>query len=229
MMKRQLSILVLALGLASTAHAQFGGIKLPGLGGGDSASASSGNIDGMVDDFNKESATINNVVSYATLQIVAALGDKEQIAAVRTVNENLKKTTDPKEKNSIQGTAIKEQSAVAQELLASDQAKAKIEKLTPEMQKKVGQSIFAVAVASLRLPALADKGQKIVSSAGANPLNIMKVVSIKDGISLIATALPKMTTIASTGLKLMRDVKVNPGNPAADSKLVANTDIVIPE
>lgn len=226
-MKRQLSILVLALGLASTAHAQFGGIKLPGLGG--DSSASTGNVDLMVDEFNKESAAINNVVSYATMQIVAALGDKEQIAAVREVNENLKKTTDPKEKNSIQGTVIKEQSAVAQELLASDQAKAKIEKLTPEMQKKVGQSIFAVAVAALRLPGLSDKGQKIISSVGSNPFSIMKVISIKDGVSLIATALPNMTTIASTGLKLMRDVKVNPGNPAANSKLVANTDIVIPE
>jgi hypothetical protein len=60
-------------------------------------------------------------------------------------------------------------------------------------------------------------------------MNITKVLPVKDGLTVFAAALPKMPTLVSTGLKLMRDAKVDPGTPTKDSKLVSNSDVSIPE
>jgi hypothetical protein len=224
-MKHKIFALSLALCLASSANAQFGGLGGM-LGGG---KGGGGDVDAMAEEFNRDASTINEVVTYSLIQIVAALGDKEQIAAVKAVNDNLSKTTDPKEKNSIQGTAVKEQSTIAAELLKSDQAKEKIEKMAPEMQQKVAKSIFAVGVAALRIPLMMDKGKKIIEGVGSNPMNITKALPVKDGMAVFASVLPKLPGIVSTGFKLMRDVKVDPGNPAADSKTEVDKNPTFPE
>lgn len=214
-MKSKILAVLLVLGSVTAAHAQFG--ALGGLTG--SSKSSGGDVGPMIEEFNKDSSVINQAVSASLFQIVAALGDKQQIAKVKTISESLSKSTDTKEQGSIRGTAIKEQSTVAQELLNSADAKSKMEKLAPEMQQKVAKSIFQVGIAALRIPGLTEKGKKILEGVGSNPMNLGKVGPIKDGLSMFADAGPKLPTIVSTGLKLMRDVKVDPGNPAADSKL----------
>ena len=99
------------------------------------------------------------------------------------------------------------------------ESKAKMENLSPEMQKKVAQSIFAVGVAALQIPGAINRGKNIVSSVGANPMNIVKVLPVKDGLSMYIDVLPKLPTLVTTGMQLMRDVKVEAGNPTADAKL----------
>lgn len=225
-MKNKIIALFIALGAVSSANAQFGG--LGGMMGGAKGSGG-GDVGVMAEEFNRDASAINEVVSYSLLQIVAALGDKTQIANVKAVADNLNKTTDPKEKGSIQGTVTKDTAAVAEALLKSDEAKAKVEKMAPEMQQKVAKSIFAVGVASLRIPAMMDKGKKILEGVGSNPMNITKALPVKDGMAVFAAALPKMPSILTTGLKLMRDVKVDPGNPAADSKFEADKNLIVPE
>jgi len=224
-MKSKLVALMMVLGVATSAHAQFGG--LGGMVGG--AKSGGGNTDAMVQEFNRDATLINEAVSYSLIQIIAALGTKEQIAAVKVINDNLKKTTDPKEKGSIQGTVLKDKTAEAEELLKNKEAASKIASMAPEMQKKVAQSIFAVGIAALKIPDMVTKGQQIVQGVGANPMNITKVLPVKDGLTVFAAALPKMPTLVSTGLKLMRDAKVDPGTPTKDSKLVSNSDVSIPE
>lgn len=225
-MKNKIIALFIALGAVSSANAQFGGLGGM-LGGGKSSGG--GDVGALADEFNRDASAINDVVSYSLLQIVAALGDKTQIANVKAVADNLSKATDPKEKNSLQGTTVKDTAAVAEVLLKSADAKSKVEKMAPEMQQKVAKSIFAVGVASLRIPALMDKGKKIIEGVGSNPMNISKALPVKDGMAVFAAALPKMPSILTTGLQLMRDVKVDPGNPAADSKLEADKNLIVPE
>jgi hypothetical protein len=222
-MKSKLVALLMVLGVATSAHAQFGGL----LGG--AKSGGGGDVGAMVEEFNRDATVINEAVSYSLIQIIAALGTKEQIAAVRVINDNLKKTTDPKEKGSIQGTVLKDKTAEAEELLKSKEAASKIASMTPDLQKKVAQSIFAVGIAALKIPDMVTKGQQIVQSVGANPMNIGKVLPVKDGLTVFAAALPKMPTLVSTGLKLMRDAKVDPGTPTKDSKLVPNAEVDIPQ
>jgi hypothetical protein len=225
-MKNKIIALFIALGAVSSANAQFGGMGGM-LGGGKSSGG--GDVGVLADEFNRDASAINEVVSYSLLQIVAALGDKTQIANVKAVADNLSKTTDPKEKGSLQGTTVKDTAAVAEGLLKSADAKSKVEKMAPEMQQKVAKSIFAVGVASLRIPALMDKGKKIIEGVGSNPMNISKALPVKDGLAVFAAALPKMPSILTTGLQLMRDVKVDPGNPAADSKLESDKNLMVPE
>jgi hypothetical protein len=212
----------MALGVATSAQAQFGGLLGAAKGGG-------GDVGALVEEFNRDADNINEAVTYSLIQIVAALGDKEQIAKVKALNDSLSKTTDPKEKGSIQGTVLKDQSTVANEVLKSQDAKDKISKMSPAMQKKVAQSIFAVGVASLRIPLAVDKGKKIIEGIGSNPLNITKVLPVKNGLSTFADVVPKLPSIVTTGVKLMRDVKVDPGNATKDSPLVANKEIDFPD
>lgn len=226
-MKTKLFALMIVMGACTTANAQFGG--LGGMLGGAGRSASSADAGSLIDQFNKDSELISGAVSYSLIQIVAALGDKTQIAAVKTLNDNLASSTDPKEQGSIRGTVIKEQSAVAQELLKSDEAKAKMEKLSPEMQKKVAKSLFAVGIASLRLPGLADKGKGIVSGVGSNPMYISKLPAVQSGLTMLGDAIPKLPSIVSTGFKLMRDVKLDPGTPTADTKLEIDNNVKFPD
>lgn len=215
-MKREFLTLVLSLGVLGTAHAQFG--ALGGMLGG-SKSSGGGDVSALVDEFNRDSGLIQTAVANSLTQIIAALGDKEQIAVVKAKNDSLSKTTDAKEIGSIQGSVIKEQSVVAQQLLDSASAKEKMEKLAPEMQKKVSLSILNVGIAGLKVPSMLDKGKKAMEGVGNNPMMISKIVPIKDGVALFSDTLPKMTQIASVGFKLMKDVKVDAGTPTAGAKM----------
>jgi hypothetical protein len=223
-MKRKFLVLMLSLGVVGSAHAQFGALLGGAKGGG-----GGGDVSALVDEFNRDSVLIREAVTYSLIQIVAALGDKQQIAEVRAKNDSLSKTTDPKEAGSLQGQAVTQLSVVVQQLLDSADAKQKMEKLSPEMQKKVGQSILAVGIAGLRIPGMLDKGQRAIEGVGANPMMVTKIVPVKDGVAIFAETLPKLTKIASTGLALMRDVKMEAGTPTADAKLVVDKNVSIPE
>ena len=211
-MKSKILIVLMALVVSTTANAQFG--ALGGLLGG-----SGGDVGAQVEAFNAEANLINKVVAFAMIQIVAALGDKTKMADIKAVNESLSKSTDTKEIGAITGSIIKNNAAEVQEILKSNDAKAKMEALSPEMQKKVSQSIFAVGVAALRIPGAINKGKDIIAVVSSNPMNIMKVLPVKDGLSMFAEVLPKLPTLVSTGYQLMRDVKVEAGNPTVESKL----------
>jgi hypothetical protein len=214
-MKSKLIAFFLTLGLSVSSHAQFGGLggMLGGGGGG------GGDISAQVESFNKDAVLIREAVAFALVQIVGALGDKTQIAAAKEQAANLSKSTDTKEAENLQGTVIKNSLSAATSLLSDSKAKEKMEQLSPELKKKVGQAIFAVGVSALKLPGTVDTGKKIMQGVGTNPMNITKAVPVKDGLALFADVLPKLPDLVSTGLKLMRDVKVDPGNPSADSKV----------
>ena len=216
-MKRKFLTLLLTLGFLGSAHAQFGGMLGGMLGGARGGGGS--DVGALVDEFNRDSLLIREAVSRSLMQIVAALGNKEQIAKVKATNDSLSKNTDAKEVGSIQGTFIKDQSAVAQQLMDSADAKEKMEKLAPEIQKKVGQSILNVAIAGLRIPVMLERGKRAIDGVSSNPMMITRILPIKDGVSLFVETLPKMTQIASTGFNLMREVKIDPGSPTASSKI----------
>lgn len=220
MMVVRIVTLLLCVGLVSVAHAQFsspfGGAK------------SGGDISLQVDMYNGDASIINRSVGNALLQIVAALGTKEQVSAIREKADSLNKTTDPKEVGAIVGTIVKDDNGKSLELLKSADAKEKMAKLSPQIQKSVARSIFNVGIAALKMPDMIEKGKGIVSSAGSNPMSIGKIAPVKNGMDLFIEALPKLPTIASVGLQLMRDVKVDPGNPTKDSK-IENSPVSFPE
>lgn len=226
--KRKLLGFMVLAGASTAAHAQLGGM-LGGMLGGLRGGGGGGDVSGLIDRFNADSSLISQAVAYALLQIKAALGTKEEAAQAKQQADDLGKTTDAKEAGALQGTIIKTDLARVGELTKAEEAKAKLEKLSPEIQKKVGQSILAVGISALKVPVLMDTGKKIVEGAGSNPVLLPKLASVKDGMSLLGDAAPKLGPIVTTGFALMREVKVDPGNPSKDAELKVDTSISIPD
>tara|TARA_B110000503_G_scaffold118284_1_gene179059 strand:+ start:452 stop:1132 length:681 start_codon:yes stop_codon:yes gene_type:complete len=205
--------------LATLLMATFGvaqAFGLPKLGGG--GGGGGGDVEGLVKQFNAENEVISALTANSLLFIQAALGDKTEVAAIAEKASSLSKATDPKEKQAIQGTVIKDAGAKVAELMASEKAKERMANLAPELQKKVSKSILNVAIAALKIPEMIDIGKKAIEGVGSNPMMISKIVPIKDGVQLFADVLPKMTDIVKTGFKMLQSVKIDPGSPAKDSK-----------
>lgn len=214
------------IGVASTsqiANAQFGGL----LGGGKSTGG--GDVEGQINKFNSEAALISKAMSYAILQIQGALGSKEEREKIKVKVEALNKATDTKEINAIQGEIIKSDMAATTELMKSAEGKARMEKLEPEMQRKVAKSVFAVMLAGIKIKPMLDTGKNVIQGVGANPMMLTKIGPVKDGLTLFGDALPKFPAFAEVGISMLRTVKIDPGNPTADSKLEPDTSVTIPD
>jgi hypothetical protein len=212
-MKQKLLGLILLLGVSLSANAQFGGLL-----GGKPAAGGGGADPAAIEKFTVDAALINKAITYASLQIIAALGDKNNLAGIKQSLEKMN-SSDPKDQNAVMGTVLKTDLAASIDLLKSKEGKEKMEKLSPEMQQKVAKSIFAVGVAALRLKPMMDNGQKVVQGMGSNPAMLSKLGLVKDSLSLLGTAAPKVPDLVTAGFALMKDVKVDPGNPTSDSEL----------
>lgn len=223
-MKRKFFLGMLAAIAAGGAHAQLGG--LGGLMGGSKGGGGNIDIDKAVAGFNGDAALLREAIFYSMVQINAALRNKEDRATTKAALEAREGKTDPKEQGAIEGNYIKSNLAATNTLLASEDAKQRMAKLEPQMQQRVAKSMFAVGVAALRLPKTVDTGKKIMESVGSNPMNISKVVPVKDGLALFADVLPKLPELVSVGMKMMRDVKVDPGNPTAEATITPVKDKV---
>jgi hypothetical protein len=226
-MKQKFLVMLMMLGISINAQAQLGGLggMLGLIGGGGGGGVDSN----AVERFTVDAFLINKSVTYAALQIQAALGDKQKIAALKESIDKMNSSTDPQEQNALMGTIQKSQLAGAIDLLKSTDGKARMEQLSPEMKEKVAKSLFAVGVSALRIKPLMDNGSKMPQAMASNPMLLPKLVLVKESLVLLADAAPKLPDLVSTGFALMKDVKVNPGNPTAESKLEVDTNIMIPD
>lgn len=225
-MKRKIFTMLMLLGISVGANA-FG---IPGaLGGALGGGSSGGGADpAAIEKFTVDAALINRAVIYATMQIQGALGDKQKAAAIKESVAKMNAATDPKEQNAVMGTLMKSNVAESLDLLKSNEGKERLAKLSPEMQAKVAKSLLNVAVAALRMKPMMENGQKVLSGMGSNPAMLAKLGLVKESLSLLADAAPKIPELVSTGFAMMKDVKVNPGNPTADAELKIDTNVAIP-
>jgi hypothetical protein len=217
-MKKLICILCIFCGIATSASAQF---SLPGGLGGGKSSGGGEDVGVLVEKFNTQNFLISKVVAFSLEQIIGALGDKETIAQERAKYESIEKETNPQEKAKKEGQLIKDSAAQAQKLLDSNESKEKIKNMSPEMQKKVSKAILSVGIAGLQIPGMIDTGKKAIEAAGSNPMQLPKVLPLKDGVAVFIDTLPKIVKIASTGFSLLKDVKVKADSPTADAKLSA--------
>ena len=213
-MKKILLSISLIVSLVGTANAQF---SLPGLGG----SKSSGGEDAgaLIAKFTAQNYLISSAVSYSLEQIIAAMGDKELIAKEKERYENIQKITDPQEKAKQEGILIKEAAVEAQKIIEASDAKQKMQNLSPEMQQKVVKSFITVLAAGFQVPSMIDTGKKAIQSVGNNPMQLPKIIPIKDGITMFLDSFPKALMIAQTGFKLAQDVKIKAEAPTANTEV----------
>lgn len=219
-MKTKFTAFVLACSFVTASHA-FG---LGDLTGAKPAAAGGADVGTQVETFNKTAGLISQAMTYALDQIVLALGTKDQIAALKASAEGVAKKTDAKEHDAAAGEALTLSEGKVEEVLSASDAKDKMANLSPEMKKKVAASMYAVGVATLQIPGAMDQGKQIMTSAGANPMNISKVMPVKTGLATFADILPKLPSLVKNGYAMMREAKIDAINPTADAKLTANSD-----
>jgi hypothetical protein len=212
------------------AHAQLGG--LGALKGNKTESKDAGSVDlgAKADKFSADAALIREAVAYSLLQIKAAVEDKNKIAETRKSYESLKATTNPKESAAKAGTIIKDAGAEVTLALKSAETQERIKNLSPEMQKKVAASLLAVGIASLKLPKLLEEGQGILQGLSSNMMaNMSRIGPLKDGLSSLGEAAPKLPPIVSAGFQLLKNAKVDAATPTEGAELKVDRDVTFPE
>lgn len=229
---------IIAIGVFSIwsvgAHAQLGGLgSLGGAKGNKTESKDAGSKEDFgakADKFSADAAVIRDAVAWSLIQISAAVGDKKQIAMAKKAQESLNSATNPKESAAKAGTVIKDLSAeVSLQMKAAD-TKEKIKNLSPEMQKKVAASLLAVGIAALKLPKLLEEGQGILQGLSSNMMaNMSRIGPLKDGLSMLGEAAPKLPPIVSAGFELMKAAKVNAEAPTEGAKLTVDKNPTFPE
>lgn len=180
---RKAVIVAISLLAANAAHAQFGAIG--GMLGGSKGAASTGDIGTDVTAFMTKSAALSAMASRSLTAINAAFASDEEIAAKRAALAAINQITDPKEKEAKTAELYESQSAEAKRRLNSGEMEQKIGGLDSAKKKQIGDAIMNFGIGSLQAIDLTRNGQAIVRQAGMNPMNLPKVLPVKDAIPLL--------------------------------------------
>ena len=208
-----LLVCALTIGIAMPASAQ---LSLPGLGGG--SKSSGGDIDSQVKSFTEKSSAINGLVYKSLKFIVAAYASTEEAAKIAEETKAFEAITDPKEKQAKVAEALKSDSAKLEEISKSKDAQEKTKKLDKTKQAQVAASVGNFLIAALRAPDLVKNGQTIVQSVSSNPMNVGKVVSVKDAIPILSDAISTSTKVMPGFMKVLQGANVQVPKVTAESK-----------
>ena len=204
----------LSLGSSTSAFAQFGG--LGGLVGG-GGSGGGGDVGAQVEDFIKKSVVLSTLAAKALAKINSAFESEEELAKKRAELEEIEKITDPKEKQARVAKLYESERAKTASLVKSADLKEKMTGLDEEKKKSIGQALFNFVIAALRAPGLIDSGQKILQGVQGNPMNITKVVPVKDAVPLIQKFIEDSTGTVGTFIKVAKGANISVPEAKSDS------------
>jgi hypothetical protein len=165
------------------ASAQFGGL----LGGG-SKPAEGGDIDSQVKSFLDKSVGIESTISRASLAIVSAYAAEEDRAKLQAKYDEVSKSTDPKEAGAKFQAITESAGAEVKKLGASADLADRTSKLSDAKKKLLATGVGNFLLGALQAKDLTPTGQNVLKLAGANPMNIGKVVPVKDALPRLANA-----------------------------------------
>jgi hypothetical protein len=220
-MKKIRTALVVAACLMATgaANAQLGGLGSL-MGAAKSGSNSGGDIGADVTAFVSKSAALSALASQSVTAINAAFSTDEQLAAKRAKLADAEAITDPKERTAKFAELYKSEQAEAQTLLDSGEMQKRIGSLSSEKKKMIGNALLNFAIGSLQAVDLAKSGQSLIQKAGASPMNLPKIVPVKDALPMLG----KMTS--DTGSFFVGVVKVAKGANISVPKVTAESKTV---
>lgn len=180
-------LIVAACAFASTAaHAQFGGLgKLVGGGSDANAANTGGDLSSDVNSFMTKSTTLSALTARSVAAINAAFSSDEQIAAKRASLAEIDKVTDPKEKGAKLAALYESESAEAKRRLESGEMEKQIGGLDEAKKKQIGAALLNFGIGALQAVDLTKTGQNMVQKASANPMNITKLLPVKDALPLL--------------------------------------------
>lgn len=217
-MKKEIAALFLGLtlGTATLNAVAFDLPKVPSAGGGGASDA--GDIDSKVKAFTDRSAVTNKLVGLSLLSIERAYATDEERAGLTEKMKALNSATDPKEINAQVTEIQKTDGAKVEELAKAKDAEEKTKKLDAKKQKEVAVGVSNFILAGLQAVKLTQDGQAIVSSVGSNPMNITKVIPVKDALPILADAASTSTKVMSGFTKVLKGANVQVAPVTAESK-----------
>lgn len=193
-----LSVALLAC-VALPASAQFSGLM-----GGKKATAneSAGDIDSNVQSFLEKSFRTEMMISKAALAITAAYASEQERAQFQAKFDEVSKQTNPKEAGAVFQSVRESTEAAMKKLAASGDLAEQTSKLSNEKQAQVAKALGNFLLGAMQAKELAPTGQNVLQAAGANPMNISKVVPVKDALprlagaaSMAGSSLPKFVEV----------------------------------
>ena len=211
---------------AHAAHAQFGG--LANLVGAATGTASAGNaggdVAGDVSYFVTKSAVLGALSSRSLTAINAAFSSDEQIAAKRAALLAIEQITDPKEKQAKTAALYESESAEAKRRLDSGEMEKSIGELDATKKKQIGNALLNFGIGSLQAVDLTKSGQNMVQKASTNPMNLMKLMPVKDALPLLGKVASDAGGFFLGMVKLAKGANIAVPEVKVDSKVV-NIDV----
>jgi hypothetical protein len=213
--KTILAALLISATAVIPAHAQF-----CGLGGmlGCGRPAAGGDVGAQVADFLKRSVVLSVLASNSLAKINAAFDNDEALARRRKEQEELGKITDPQEKQARAAKIYESERAESEKLAKSADLQERMKNLDADKKKRVGEALFNFAIGALQAPALLQSGQNIIQGVGTNPLNIPKVIPVKDVLPLLGKVGSDAGTTIATFVKVAQGADISVPQAKADSK-----------
>ncbi len=201
--------------LSNLANAQLGG--LGNLFGG-AASAAGGGVDAQVKSFVESSNQINGLIFTSLMAINAAYSSAEESAKLSSEVKAFNEITDPKERAAKVAEVQKTQTAKLEELIKSNDAVERTEKLDSVKRKQVLDSVGNFAIAGLQAVQLTATGKSIISNVSSNPFALFQVAPVADAIPILMSAISTTTDVLPGYYKILRGAKIEPPKVTAESK-----------
>lgn len=209
-------LMAAAVSPASAGLGGFGG--LGGLGGGDQAKSDGGDVDTQVKDFNAKSNDINGLVFVSLKSIMAAYATDEESAKIAEQVKAYNSNTNAAEKRAQVKAAIETDAAAIQKLTQSKDAETQTKNLSKAKQTQVTAGVGNFLIAGLRAVQLSETGQTLIQSASSNPMNMSKIISVKDSLPVLLSAASTSAKVIPEFVKVLKGAKIQVAEVKADSK-----------
>jgi hypothetical protein len=201
---------------AGAAQAQLGG--LGGMLGG--AKSGSGDIGAEVSTFVSQSAALSALSSQSLVAINSAFMSQEASAIAKAELEAINKLTETGEKNKRTQALYESQSAEAKRLFESGEMKTRMATLDSNGRKLIGNALLNFGIGGLQAVELSRTGQSLVTKAGVNPMNLPKILPVKDTLPLLGKVVSDSGGVIMGVAKLAQGAKIDVPKVTASSKPV---------
>lgn len=209
--RRKIGTFLGAAVIANVSQAQLP--KLPGVG----EKGGGGNIDADVKNFLDLSINIEKTLLSSSLAIIAAYQSEEERAKSQASYAEVQKTTEAKEAGAKFQAISESNKANMEKLSASSDFAEKTKNLSEAKQKQVAAGVFNFLIGALQAKDLLPTGQSIMQGATSNPMNITKVIPIKDAIPRLSTAMNLASTTIPKFVKVLQGANISIPNATSKS------------
>jgi hypothetical protein len=197
----------------NSAHAQLsalGGLA-SSLGGMLAGATGIGTADAGydVDGFVRRSAELSELAGRAVTAINAAFATDEQLAAKRAALAAIAAVAEPKERQARYAALYAAESAETRRLLDSGEMERRMAQLDGDKKKLIGQALLNFAIGSLQAVELGKHGQALVRQAGISPVELVRILPVKDAIPLLGKVAVDASGFVGGVVKLARAANIS--------------------